>query len=42
MCGDFQGLLNPKSLARLALGEVLTNPLWAKVGTLSLLAMIET
>ncbi len=42
MCGDFQGLLDPKSMARLVLGEALTNLVWAKVGTLSLLAMIET
>jgi hypothetical protein len=42
MCGDFQGLLDPKSMAQLALGEALTNLLWVKARTLSLLAMIKT
>lgn len=27
-----QGLLDPKAMARLALGEALTNLVWAKVG----------
>ena len=28
---NFQGLLNPKAMARLAVGEALTNLVWAKV-----------
>jgi hypothetical protein len=39
---DFQGLLDSKSMAQLALGEALTNLLWVKARTLSLLAMIKT
>jgi hypothetical protein len=42
MCGDFQGLLDLKFMAWLALGEAFTNLVWAKVGTISLFAMIET
>lgn len=34
--GLVQGLLNPKAMARLSLGEALTNLVWAKVTSLTI------